>query len=214
MGYEMGSLFSIDDMRRMEIKIKRSTFICTLGHVETVEDAKSFISGVAGEHKNATHNCWAYIVGEKGDIFHSSDSGEPAGTAGRPMLNVLQAHSMSKIAAVVSRYFGGVKLGIRGLIDAYGEAVELAIGMAPLRKIVRTVNYTITLPYAFNDTLIHQLQNFSGKIVNTSYSDMVVHNFMAEEDDEKGTQELENLLSGYRNAGRLDYIRNDNLPET
>jgi len=198
----MNYFYSIDNDRQMEIKIKRSTFICSLQYVETVETAKSFISTISSEHKNATHNCWAYIVGDTGDMFHSSDNGEPAGTAGKPMLNTLQSHSMTRVAAVVTRYFGGVKLGIRGLIDAYGESVQCAIDMEKLKKLVKIVEYTIDLPYAFNDTLLYHLQSFPGEVTDTRYSDMVSHDFFVED---QGACELENMLDAYKSAGKLGY---------
>src|SRR3989339_351950 len=100
--------YSVDRQRIKMIKIKRSVFVCTLDHVESIEKAKAFISRISKENKTATHNCWAYILGEKGEMFHSSDAGEPSGTAGKPMLSILKNYHMTQIAAVVTRYFGGV----------------------------------------------------------------------------------------------------------
>ncbi len=198
----MDYFYSVENERQLEIKIKRSTFICSLKYVENFEAARAFISAVSSVHKNATHNCWAYIVGEKGETFHSSDNGEPAGTAGKPMLNALQSRTMTQVAAVVTRYFGGVKLGIRGLIDAYGEAVVHTIEMQRLKKLVKTKRYSIDLPYAFNDTLLYQLQKFPGEVTDTRYSDMVSHDFIVEEQE---VQQLENLLVEYQNVGKLTY---------
>ena len=93
----------------IEIKIKRSKFIVHLHYAESVKDAKEYISKISTEHKTATHNCWAYIVGEKGETFHNSDAGEPPGTAGKPILNTLKKHNTTNIVAVVTRYFVGVK---------------------------------------------------------------------------------------------------------
>src|SRR5687768_10618077 len=110
--------FIIDRDFEAEVKIKNSVFICHLRPAQTVEEAKAFISEISGQYKDATHNCWAYITGKNGDIFHSSDAGEPAGTAGKPILNTLNKYRLTNISAVVTRYYGGVKLGVRGLIDA------------------------------------------------------------------------------------------------
>ncbi|MBF0204676.1 MAG: YigZ family protein [Desulfamplus sp.] len=199
----MGCFYSIDKDRRIEIKIKRSTFICFLKYVETIHDAKEFISSVSSEHKNATHNCWAYIIGDKGQTSHSSDNGEPAGTAGQPMLNALQSHDMTNIAAVVTRYYGGVKLGVRGLIDAYTEAVTSAIEILPLEKLVKIKIYSIDVPYSFNDTLLHQIQSFQAKITDSRYSDKVSHDINVEDQD---CDRFEALLAEYHNSGRLTFV--------
>ena len=202
----MDRFYSINDERKHELKIKRSTFICALKCVETVEAAKAFISEVSSEHKNATHNCWAYIVGENGEMFHSSDNGEPAGTAGKPMLNALQSEKMTQVVAVVTRYFGGVKLGIRGLIDAYGDAVVQTIALAPLKKLIKTRTYCIELPYGFNDTLLHQLQSRPAEVMDTDYSDKVTHDVQVEE---SGADAFEEMLLSWQNAGKLTYIKTD-----
>lgn len=86
----MEYFYSIKKNRNYRCKIKRSEFIAHLAYVETIEEAKEFISQISEEHKTATHNCWAYIVGEKGKTYHCSDAGEPSGTAGKPILNALK----------------------------------------------------------------------------------------------------------------------------
>jgi len=198
----MEYFYSVKAPRSREIKIKRSTFICTLCQVNSMEEAKTVISSIASEHKTATHNCWAYIVGEQGDTFHSSDNGEPAGTAGKPMLNVLQSHHMTQIVAVVTRYFGGVKLGIRGLIDAYSAAVESAVAMGKLMKLVKTDAYQVTVPYAFNDTLLYQLNELGVVISETDYTDQVTHGVTVES---HRAPDLERMLTAYQNGGKLTF---------
>ncbi|MBF0574299.1 MAG: YigZ family protein [Desulfamplus sp.] len=194
--------YSIENDRRTEVKIKRSTFICSLRYVDSISDAKEFISYISSEHKTATHNCWAYIVGDNGEISHSSDNGEPAGTAGKPMLNALQANSMTNIAAVVTRYYGGVKLGVRGLIDAYNQAVVSAIELSELKKIVKVKKYRIDLPYSFNDALIYHLNNFDAKITDTRYFDKISHDVEINRDT---IHEVETLLTQYQNSGKLKF---------
>ncbi len=201
----MDYFYSIDNDRRTEIKIKRSTFICSLRYVETISDAKEFISSVSSEHKTATHNCWAYIVGDKGELSHSSDNGEPAGTAGKPMLNALSSYKMTNIASVVTRYYGGVKLGVRGLIEAYSQAVISAIELIPLKKIVKVKRYVIDLPYSFNDTLLYYLNNFQVKITNARYSDKISYDI---EVNEESLSEFEKLLFEYKNGKKLTFTTN------
>lgn len=122
-----------------ELEIRRSRFICALARVATAEEAQAFIAGRRRTHREATHNCTAYIVGEHGEISRNSDDGEPSGTAGPPMLEVLARRELTNVAAVVTRYFGGVKLGAGGLVRAYGQAVAEtveAVGVVERRPVV------------------------------------------------------------------------------
>lgn len=110
-----------------EIEIKKSRFICHLFRVTSEDEAREHIEAVRKEHWNATHNCTAWIIGENQALQRSSDDGEPAGTAGMPMLEVLRRRELTDTLAVVTRYFGGVMLGAGGLIRAYGGAVSEAL---------------------------------------------------------------------------------------
>jgi len=156
--------YSVTKDRKKELKIRRSTFIAHLHYATTMQEAKEFISQISAEHKTANHNCWAYIVGEKGETFHSSDAGEPSGTAGQPMLNALKKHDMTNIVAVVTRYFGGVKLGVRGLIDAYGESVTAAIKMLPLKKLVKLSSYKICCGYEHAEQIKYKVEQLNAEI--------------------------------------------------
>ncbi|WP_033398793.1 IMPACT family protein [Desulfospira joergensenii] len=191
-----------DPVRTAEIKIRRSVFICSLAHAGTIESAKAFISRISKENKTATHNCWAYIVGDKGEISHSSDAGEPAGTAGKPMLNTLAGHGMTRVAAVVTRHFGGVKLGIRGLIEAYSESVEAALDQGKLVRLVNTRSFRIRLAYDFNDIFLNLITRFEPRIRDTRYSDIVEHDLEVEEIHVPG---FELFLTEYRDQGRLKF---------
>ncbi len=194
--------YSIEHQRTSTIKIRRSVFICTLEFVDSIETAKDFISRVSKENKTATHNCWAYILGEKGEIFHCSDAGEPSGTAGKPMLNTLKSHCMTNIAAVVTRHFGGVKLGVRGLIEAYSASVKDTIDLKKLKKIVHTVSIDIEVSYEFNDTLLNQIKAYLNRIVDTAYTDKIAHRVEVEL---KNYVRVESLLSEYQSRGKLKF---------
>ena len=111
-------LSTVNSVCEASLKIRRSTFIGYVVSVSSIESAKKAISERASTHNRATHNCWAYILGYEGETVHSSDAGEPSGSAGRPILNALKSSALTNVAAVVTRYYGGVKLGIRGLIEA------------------------------------------------------------------------------------------------
>ncbi|MFB4310231.1 IMPACT family protein [Actinomadura sp. GTD37] len=122
-----------------ELEIRRSRFVCTLARAAGEAEAVAFIAAHRRAHRDATHNCTAYVVGEHGEIAKSSDDGEPAGTAGVPMLEVLVRRGLTGTAAVVTRHFGGVKLGAGGLARAYAQAVAGAVdavGVVELRPVV------------------------------------------------------------------------------
>ena len=191
-----------DPVRQHEIKIKRSRFIASLAYAGTMEAAKAFISRISKAHLRANHNCWAYVVGEKGEISHASDGGEPAGTAGKPMLNALKRHDMTCVAAVVTRYFGGVKLGVRGLIEAYGQAVETAICLSPLVSLVPTLMVRVTLNYATNDAFLSQAKILGATAVHTHYEAVISHD-MAVETDSFPT--FHHLLEELARQGKLSY---------
>lgn len=110
-----------------EIEISRSRFICALAPAATEEEAQAFIARVRKEHPTARHNCFAYVLGADGSVQKASDDGEPGGTAGVPMLQMLVRREMRYVVAVVTRYFGGIKLGAGGLIRAYGGVVGEAL---------------------------------------------------------------------------------------
>ncbi|MEU6287759.1 YigZ family protein [Streptomyces sp. NPDC005047] len=110
-----------------ETEINRSRFLCALAPAATEEEAQAFVAGVRKEHADASHNCWAYVIGADAAVQKASDDGEPGGTAGVPMLQMLLRRDMRYVVAVVTRYYGGVKLGAGGLIRAYGGAVGEAL---------------------------------------------------------------------------------------
>ena len=195
--------YSVTKDREKKLKIKRSTFITHLHYVEKMQEAKEYISKIADEHKTANHNCWAYIVGEKGETFHSSDAGEPSGTAGQPMLNALKKHEMTNIVVVVTRYFGGVKLGIRGLIEAYSETVEAAIGILPLKKLIKLSSYKISCGYDLADQLKYKIEQLKAEVSNVDYTAEVTISISIEEHLK---DDLERFLIELEKAGKLRII--------
>jgi len=125
---EIEKFRTIEGIIETKINIERSIFIATICGVQSEEEAKAFIGEMNKKYPDATHNCPAYrIISRNNIIEFSSDAGEPSGTAGLPMLNTLRKHQILNVSVVVTRYFGGVKLGVRGLIDAYSQAVDKVI---------------------------------------------------------------------------------------
>jgi uncharacterized YigZ family protein len=143
-----GDMRTIKQPGIREFEIRRSRFVCALGRVSTEREAQEFIAGRRREHRTATHNCTAYILGRHADITRNSDDGEPAGTAGLPMLEVLARRDLTGTVAVVSRYFGGVKLGAGGLIRAYGQVVAATIDAVGVVERRPVVTVTVTTDHA------------------------------------------------------------------
>ncbi|GAA6113463.1 MAG: YigZ family protein [Apilactobacillus sp.] len=156
-----------------EIDIKKSQFICSIARVETEEEAISFINQVKDEHKKATHNCHAYVLGLDDSIQRASDNGEPSGTAGVPILEAIKNIGVHNVAAVVTRYFGGIKLGAGGLIRAYSNATTQAIEHVGVVKKVLQTEITISVDYKSFDSLNYQLEENNENIIDTIYTDKV-----------------------------------------
>ncbi len=151
-------LYTIVRDFQQEIVIEKSRFICTLKKVATEEEAQDFIKETKKKYWDATHNCSAYIVGESGAAQRSNDDGEPSGTAGLPMLEVLRKNNLHNVAAVVTRYFGGIKLGAGGLVRAYTNSVAAAIEEAGIAEKV-----------LFGYFYFIQDINSAGKVLNILY---------------------------------------------
>ncbi len=135
---------------RVEMRVLNSRFIATIAPVFSVEEAKGFVARVRGEFGDASHNVPAFLVGHGASVIaHCSDDGEPSGTAGRPALAVLQGSGLGDVAVVVTRYFGGTKLGTGGLVRAYGDAVRAALAAVPRAERIPTHTVMLAVPYAF-----------------------------------------------------------------
>ena len=139
---------TIKEDGQVQEEIKKSRFICHTKRVYNEEEARDFISAIKKEHYKATHNCSAFIVGERSEIKRTSDDGEPSGTAGVPMLGVLENHNLTNICVVVTRYFGGIKLGAGGLIRAYAGSVALAVKEIGIIEIKEQAGIQIHMTYA------------------------------------------------------------------
>ena len=156
---------------RVEQSIERSRFVCTLARVGTPEEAQALIREINAEFPDATHNCWAYVAGPPGSTGRvgMSDAGEPHGTAGRPMLTVLLHSGIGEIAAVVTRYYGGTKLGTGGLARAYGGTVQLALGSMPRSERVEKIDLAVVIPYTAISAVQQLFPAFEVEIVSEEY---------------------------------------------
>lgn len=156
-----------------EIVIQRSRFICTLKRIDGFDDALSFVKSVKKKYSDATHNCYAFISNSAGTEQRFSDDGEPQGTAGQPMLEVLKKKGISMTAAVVTRYFGGVKLGAGGLVSAYTRAVAETVENAKIVKNVVGVSLEIKCGYEMYNALLQVLKDKVFATLSTDFADNV-----------------------------------------
>ena len=156
---------------RTEETIKRSRFIATVAHAFTEEDAKVFISIIKNEFPDATHNCWAFVAGPPGDTARIglSDDGEPHGTAGKPILTVLLHSEIGEIVAVVTRYFGGTKLGTGGLVRAYSGSVKNALAGLSIKEKRDVITLTAILDYSKVTAVRQMIESFNSEIIEAKY---------------------------------------------
>jgi len=158
-----------------EIVIKKSRFITFTHHAETPIAAHEFIQQTRQTYLDARHVCWAFIAGNPHATTNRScsDDGEPSGTAGKPMLNVLQHSGFGEIVAIVVRYFGGIKLGTGGLVRAYGGAVNEALDLTPRQLKVPMLTFRLSVSYPLEDAVRKLLQRYSASIQQSDYATLL-----------------------------------------
>ena len=164
---------TIKEDGQVQEEIKKSRFICHTKRVYNEEEARDFISAIKKEHYKATHNCSAFIVGERSEIKRTSDDGEPSGTAGVPMLGVLENHNLTNVCVVVTRYFGGIKLGAGGLIRAYAGSVALAVKEIGIIEIKEQAGIQIHMTYAQYQEYGNFLKEHNLIELETNFTDQV-----------------------------------------
>lgn len=180
-----------------EITIKKSRFICSLFRVESEEQAQQAITQINKLHRKATHNCFAYLIGEHDQIQRESDNGEPSGTAGVPMLEALKANQLHNVLAVVTRYFGGIKLGAGGLIRAYSNSVSQAIEQAGLVERVEQAVLKVDVSYSLHDSLLYFLKQNNLEIADEEYGASVIVSIYVDED--QLSERLKQLTDRFNN---------------
>lgn len=172
----MSASYQVPDLQhgafhRAEETVRRSRFIVTMARVSSPEEAKAFIERIREEHAGATHNCWAYNAGAPGDTAQvgASDDGEPKGTAGRPMLAALLHSDVGEVAAVVTRYFGGILLGTGGLVRAYQGAVKLGLESLPVTVREDMRRFVVSIePHQVSD-FQHFLDEARGRVLSSDF---------------------------------------------
>ena len=196
----MSERYSIPGGRhRVEEEILRSRFITTVGHAPTVDEARAFIAAVSEEFADASHNCWAYVVGPPGSTAQigMSDDGEPHGTAGRPMLTVLLHSGVGEMVAVVTRYFGGTLLGKGGLVKAYSGGVQFALETLPLIEKVPKAELLVVIDYTNVTPVQRMLPDYEASFLGEEYAiDVTYHLEIPVEHVERFTADLAELTNG------------------
>ena len=174
-----------------EINVKKSQFICHLFPTKTKKESKEIIIKVNEKYSDATHNCTAYIVSD-GEGF--DDDGEPGGTAGKPMINVLRKNDLHNVTAVVTRYFGGVKLGAGGLVRAYSKSVLEAINEAEILEVELYDVYTLIFEYSEIKTVDGEVRTNNLEVINKDYSDKVSYDVVS-----KDFRDIKKIFEKYDN---------------
>lgn len=156
-----------------EIVIKRSRFIGHAAPVETEEEAIQFVEEIRRKHAQATHNCYAYVVGERDQFQKQSDDGEPSGTAGKPILEVIKKRGLKNVAVVVTRYFGGIMLGAGGLVGAYTEGA--VAGIEASEPVIRRLHQEVSIEadYTWHGKIEHELRTSGTWIKDTQFAEKV-----------------------------------------
>ncbi|MED4402744.1 YigZ family protein [Metabacillus fastidiosus] len=189
--------YTVKDYGEHEITIQKSRFICYVNRATTEEEAQNFINLIKKKHWDANHNCSAYLIGETNNIQKANDDGEPSGTAGVPMLEVLKKRDLKDTVTVVTRYFGGIKLGAGGLIRAYGKSVSEglnAIGIVE-RRLVRVIH--VKIDYTWLGKVENELRSSPYTIKEIHYLDGVeVEVYVEEEQISQFTEWMIELTNG------------------
>ena len=172
-----------------EINVKKSQFICHLFPNKTKKESKEIILKVNEQYSDATHNCTAYIVSD-GEGF--DDDGEPGGTAGKPMINVLRKNELHNVTAIVTRYFGGIKLGAGGLVRAYSKSVLEAINEAEILEVELYDVYTLVFEYSDIKLVDGEVRNNNLEVTNKDYSDKVTYDVVS-----KDFRDIEKIFEKY-----------------
>jgi len=174
----------------IELKVSNSTFIASASPAFSVEEAKNFIDQIKERYVDATHNVPVYIIGHPpSTIEHSSDDGEPSGTAGRPALSVLRGSGFGDIVIVITRYFGGTKLGTGGHVRAYSDSVREVLKVLPKAQKVATTTAMILVPYSFYEQTQRIIATFNGVIANQDFGVDVTLTIQMTEADFPGFQQ-------------------------
>lgn len=195
----------------VEIVVVNSRFIASLSPAKSVEDARAFIAEVKKRFPDATHHVPAFVIGHGNSIIsHSSDDGEPSGTAGRPALAVLQGSGLGNVVVVVTRYFGGTKLGTGGLVKAYGDAVREVLLSVKKGVLIPSTSLIFSIPYRLYDQVVRLMEEYNGLVLETEFMEDIT--ITVQFKDEK-LDDFRNVLRNLSN-GQVETLILEQDPES
>lgn len=193
----MKKFITIKENSYDEFVEKKSTFITHLVRITSEEEAREFIQKMKKKHYDATHVCSCYVVGDNNEITRANDDGEPSGTAGAPMLDVLVKNEIKNVCATVIRYFGGTKLGTGGLVRAYGGGVINALKNATLVERKDALEIRLELDYSLNGKIEYEIEKTNFIVNNLEYTDKIIYTiYVMEEDYDSFQSWIANLTNG------------------
>ncbi|MBU0982957.1 MAG: YigZ family protein [candidate division Zixibacteria bacterium] len=200
--------YTIRQEARAESKVKGSRFIGETFFVTTVDDALARLTTVRKREYNATHHCYAYIVGLGNEtVFKYSDDGEPSGTAGKPIYDIVAADNLTGVLCVVTRYYGGTKLGTGGLVRAYGGAAKEVMQLSGVATHYLTTRFRITVDFSLYDRLQKLLHRIETTVVGTEFTDTV--SVIAEIRDGRADSLTELVIELTAGKGVIERIKKD-----
>ena len=186
-----------------ELIINKSRFICRGAPCETEEEALDFLESVRARHKDASHNCYAYIIGTNMGIMRYSDDGEPGGTAGMPIIEVPKAQQITNCAIVVTRYFGGILLGAGGLVRAYSQSAVLAVKASGVGTVYPTVRSMVEIDYPMLGRAEYLLKSLPVIVEDKSFTDKVTLTYIVKLSEEESVNAQ--MITGL--DGRFEPLR-------
>ncbi len=195
-------MYTINKIHEFTQSIKKSDFICTLIPVNSIEEVNEHLKVIRKKYYDATHNCYSYIISDKNNVFSikASDDGEPSQTAGVVILDVLQKNNLTNVLAVVTRYFGGIKLGAGGLVRAYSSSTSGAVKIAELIPIIKTINITVKFDYIYVNDILKLLKNY--KEISNNYETKITLTYEIPEVEKE--QLIQKLISTTKNQIQID----------
>jgi len=190
-----------------EFIVNKSRFIGYASPCQTEEEALAFLRKIREKHKDATHNCYAYVIGENAGIMRYSDDGEPGGTAGLPMMEVLKSRGVVNCCVVVTRYFGGVLLGAGGLVRAYAKGCAIALNAAQVVRMIPSKRILLDVPYPLWDRVNHNLKSLPVILEKTEFAASVEATLLIRQEDmDEVTQKIAALTDA-----KADWLEMDEL---
>ena len=197
-------MYTINRVYEFTQEIKKSTFTCTLIPVNSIEEVNENLKQIRKKYYDATHNCYSYIITNKDGSFciKASDDGEPSQTAGVVILDVLQKNELTNVLAVVTRYFGGIKLGAGGLVRAYSSSTSGAVKTIELVPIIKMININIKFDYSYANEILKLFKNY--KEIDSKYETNISLTYEIPEDDKEFLKEK--LITITKNQTLITFI--------